>query len=129
MIDLTQSTAVELAEHRIRVDAVCPGAVHTELMHRGRPEVSDGRREQLQTRPERGEPEMIADVATWLASDEARFVTGTTVTADGGTMAATPTGRPRSRPPSPNDGNRLRQHGPGPRGAASLMLRTRRPGG
>jgi hypothetical protein len=33
---------------------------------------------------------MIADVATWLASDEARFVTGEAVTADGGLMAAAP---------------------------------------
>ncbi len=90
VINLTQSTAVELAEHHIRVNAVCPGAVYTELMHRGRPEISDGWREQIQPWPERGEPEMIADVATWLATDEARFVTGTTVTADGGTMAAAP---------------------------------------
>ena len=47
-------------------------------------------REQIQPWPERGQAEMIADVAIWLASDGARFVTGEAVTADGGLMAATP---------------------------------------
>lgn len=90
VISLTQTTAVELAEHRIRVNAVCPGAIYTELLHRGRPELTDVWRSQIQPWPERGEAEMIADVASWLASDEARFVTGQAVTADGGLMAAAP---------------------------------------
>ena len=90
VISLTQTTAVELAPHRIRVNAVCPGAVYTELLHRGRPELTDEWREHLQPWPERGGPEMVADVAVWLASDAARFVTGASVTADGGLMAAAP---------------------------------------
>lgn len=90
VIGLTKATAVELAEHRIRVNAVCPGAVYTELLHRGRPEQTDVWREQIQPWPDRGEPTMIADVACWLASDEARFVTGEAVVADGGLMAAAP---------------------------------------
>ena len=90
VISLTQTTAVELAAHRIRVNAVCPGAIYTELLHRGRPELTDRWREQIQPWPERGQAEMIADVAIWLASDGARFVTGEAVTADGGLMAATP---------------------------------------
>lgn len=90
VISLTRTTAVELAEHHIRVNAVCPGAVYTDLLHRGRPEYTDGWREEIQPWPERGEPGMIADVALWLASDEARFVSGEAVTADGGLMAATP---------------------------------------
>ncbi len=90
VINLTKTTAVELAEQRIRVNAVCPGAIYTELLHRGRPEQTDVWREQIQPWPDRGEAEMIADVAVWLASDEARFVTGEAVTADGGLMAATP---------------------------------------
>lgn len=90
VISLTQTTAVELAPHRIRVNAVCPGAIYTELLHRGRPETTDEWREHLQPWPDRGQPEMVADVATWLASDAARFVTGASVTADGGLMAATP---------------------------------------
>ena len=90
VIGFTKATAAELAEHRIRVNAVCPGAVYTELLHRGRPEQTDVWRAEIQPWPERGEPEMIADVACWLAGDESRFVTGETVTADGGLMAATP---------------------------------------
>lgn len=90
VISLTRTTAAELAPHRIRVNAVCPGAVYTELLHRGRPDLTDRWREQIQPWPDRGQPEMIADVATWLGSDEARFVTGEAVTADGGLMAATP---------------------------------------
>jgi NAD(P)-dependent dehydrogenase (short-subunit alcohol dehydrogenase family) len=90
VIGFTKATAAELAEHRIRVNAVCPGAVYTELLHRGRPEQTDVWRAEIQPWPERGEPEMIADVACWLASDESRFVTGETVTADGGLMAAAP---------------------------------------
>ena len=90
VIGFTRSTAAELAEHRIRVNAVCPGAIYTELLHRGRSEQTDVWREQIQPWPERGQPAMIADVAVWLASDESRFVTGEAVTADGGLMAATP---------------------------------------
>ena len=90
VIGFTKATAVELAEHRIRVNAVCPGAIYTELLHRGRPEQTDVWREQLQPWPERGQPEMIADVAIWLSSDESRFVTGEAVVADGGMMAAAP---------------------------------------
>ncbi|MDW3214397.1 MAG: glucose 1-dehydrogenase [Ilumatobacteraceae bacterium] len=90
VISLTRTTAAELAPHRIRVNAVCPGAVYTELLHRGRPELTDRWREQIQPWPDRGQPEMIADVAVWLGGDGARFVTGEAVTADGGLMAATP---------------------------------------
>lgn len=90
VISLTQSTAVELAQHHIRVNAVCPGAVYTDLLHRGRPDVTDEWRREIQPWPERGQPEMIADVAVWLSSEQSRFVTGEAVTADGGLMAATP---------------------------------------
>jgi NAD(P)-dependent dehydrogenase (short-subunit alcohol dehydrogenase family) len=90
VISLTQSTAVELAQHHIRVNAVCPGAVYTDLLHRGRPDVTDQWRHEIQPWPERGQPEMIADVAVWLAGDSSRFVTGQAVIADGGLMAATP---------------------------------------
>ena len=40
--------------------------------------------------PDRGEPEHIADVAAFLVSDDARFITGETVKVDGGLMAAGP---------------------------------------
>lgn len=90
VISLTKTTAAELAEYRIRVNAVCPGAIYTELLTRGRPDDTDRWRQEIQPWPERGEPGMVADVALWLASDESRFVTGEAVVADGGLMAATP---------------------------------------
>lgn len=90
VIGLTKATAVELAEHRIRVNAICPGAIYTELLTRGRPDDTDRWREEIQPWPDRGDADMIADVAVWLASDGSRFVTGEAVTADGGVMAATP---------------------------------------
>lgn len=90
VIGFTKATAAELAEHRIRVNAVCPGAIYTELLTRGKPEATDRWREEIQPWPDRGDADMIADVAVWLASDEARFVTGEAVTADGGVMAASP---------------------------------------
>lgn len=90
VVSLTQSTAVELAPHHIRVNAVCPGAIYTELLHRGNPDHTDSWRRDIQPWPERGDAAAIADIAVWLASDEARFVTGTSIVADGGLMAATP---------------------------------------
>ena len=90
VLSLTKTSAVELAPHRIRVNAVSPGAIYTELLHRGRPEFTDSWREQIQPWPDRGTAEAIADVVAWLASDESRFVTGAEVLADGGVIAAAP---------------------------------------
>jgi NAD(P)-dependent dehydrogenase (short-subunit alcohol dehydrogenase family) len=90
VINLTQSAAVELAPHRIRVNAICPGAVYTDLLHRGDPEAADEWRQDLQPWPDRGEPSDIAGVATWLASDDSRFVSGTHIVADGALTAAGP---------------------------------------
>ena len=90
VINLTQSAAVELAPHRIRVNAICPGAVYTDLLHRGDPEAADQWREELQPWPDRGEPSDIAGVATWLASDDSRFVSGAHIVADGALTAAGP---------------------------------------
>ncbi|MGH9132780.1 MAG: SDR family NAD(P)-dependent oxidoreductase, partial [Ilumatobacteraceae bacterium] len=90
VINLTQSTAVELAPHRIRVNAICPGAVYTELLHRGDPEAADAWRHDLQPWPDRGEAADIAGIATWLASDDSRFVSGAHIVADGALTAAGP---------------------------------------
>jgi NAD(P)-dependent dehydrogenase (short-subunit alcohol dehydrogenase family) len=86
VISLTGNVAAELAPHRIRVNAIAPGVISTPLLHRGKPE----RYEQQfgrQPWPDRGEPAHIADVAVFLCSDEARFITGETVKVDGGLLA------------------------------------------
>ena len=86
VISLIQNVAVELGPHRIRVVGIAPGVISTPLVHRGRPDKYEKQFTQ-QPWPDRGEPEVIADVASFLASDEARFITGETVKVDGGLLA------------------------------------------
>ena len=83
VISLIDNVATELAPDRIRV---APGVISTPLVHRGRPDKFD---KQLhhQPWPDQGEPDAIADVASFLASDEARFITGETIKVDGGLLA------------------------------------------
>ena len=88
VISLSQTTAVELAPHRIRVNAINPRVIFTPLMHGGEPEEAARAMEQLQPWPERGEGADIAAMATYLASDESSFVTGQALTVDGGLTAA-----------------------------------------
>jgi len=86
VINLTENVAAELGPHRIRVVGIAPGVISTPLVHRGRPEKYEKQFRQ-QPWPERGEPEVIADVASFLVSNEARFITGETVRVDGGLLA------------------------------------------
>lgn len=89
VISLTQLAAVELASARIRVNAICPGAVLT-----GSPAwLTEERRQwhaHLQPLPASGAPEYIAAAALFLASDDAAFVTGEAMVVDGGLTAAGP---------------------------------------
>ncbi len=86
VVSMTRSIAVELAEHRIRMNSVAPGTIMTPLLHRGRPEKIQA---QLppQPWPDHGQPENIAAVVAFLCSDDAAFMTGETVVADGGRIA------------------------------------------
>ena len=91
VISLTKSAAVELAEQKIRVNAICPGFIATPLAANG--EVDHGLRERFagaQPWPEFGDGEHIAGAALFLASDDARFVTGESIIVDGGLTAAGP---------------------------------------
>ncbi|HTR83454.1 MAG TPA: SDR family oxidoreductase [Reyranella sp.] len=86
VISLIEGAAVEYAAERIRVVGIAPGVISTPLVHRGRPEKFE-KQFHHQPWPDRGEPEVIADVASFLASDEARFITGETIKVDGGLLA------------------------------------------
>jgi NAD(P)-dependent dehydrogenase (short-subunit alcohol dehydrogenase family) len=84
---LTKSMAVALAPQGIRVNAVGPGTIDTPLLANV---VKDRafRSKVLSRTPlgRYGRPEEIAAIVAWLASDEASYVTGTTIFADGGRL-------------------------------------------
>ncbi len=86
VISLIENVAAELGPDRIRVVGIAPGVISTPLVHRGRPDKYEKQFSQ-QPWPDRGEPDVIADVASFLVSDEARFITGETVKVDGGLLA------------------------------------------
>ena len=86
VISLTENVAAELAPHRIRVVGIAPGVISTPLLHRGKPERYEAQFKRTPW-PDRGAPEHIADVAAFLCSDDARFITGETVKVDGGLLA------------------------------------------
>lgn len=82
---LMKSLAQELAEKKIRVNGVAPGAVKTAI-NREVWENPERAKELLKLIPygRLGEPEDVAKVVVWLASDEADYITGSTVFVDGG---------------------------------------------
>jgi len=96
VINLTRTAALENAKHGIRVNCVCPGAINTrvaQILGKGR--ADEWRRVMGAAHPigRMGEPDEIANTVTFLASDEASFITGASFVADGGVTAGT--GLPR----------------------------------
>lgn len=87
VVNITLNAAVELAELDIRVNAVCPGVIFTDLMHRGRADEAEAVTRKIQPARMRGQPEHIASMVKFLASDEGEFITGTTQVVDGGYLA------------------------------------------
>jgi meso-butanediol dehydrogenase/(S,S)-butanediol dehydrogenase/diacetyl reductase len=81
LLSFTRSAALEGAERKIRVNAVLPGAVDTQMLHEN-PNVKSGL-EKID-RGMTGKPEDIAAVIAFLASPEADFVRGAGVVVDGG---------------------------------------------
>jgi NAD(P)-dependent dehydrogenase (short-subunit alcohol dehydrogenase family) len=100
VVNLTRAASLELAPDKIRVNAICPGGILTPLIHRGSPDAARPRMKELQPWPEVGEGEHIAGAALFLASDDARFVTGEALVVDGGLTAAGPNLISRMRDPN-----------------------------
>jgi len=86
VIELTKTMAVELAQHRITVNAIAPAQIDTRLTQ-SLPEEARTRRLARIPLGRFGEPEEVARVALFLASDDASFVTGHTLAVDGGYLA------------------------------------------
>ncbi len=82
---MNKSIAQEVAPYRIRVNSVCPGAIRTPINRSAweTPEAYD-RLMALIPYKRIGEPEDIARVVAWLASDEADYITGASLFVDGG---------------------------------------------
>lgn len=91
VINLTRAAATELGAHRIRVNAICPGAIATPLLAMGGDvEALAANLTSMQPWPEAGRGEDIAGTALFLAGDDSRFVTGAALVVDGGMTAAGP---------------------------------------
>lgn len=84
---LMKSMAQELAQYKIRVNSIGPGAIQTPI-NKIAWETPEALKKLLTVIPygRIGQPEDIGKVAVWLASDEADYITGTTIFADGGML-------------------------------------------
>ena len=89
VIQMTRCLALDHAADGIRVNSLCPGPTDTPLAHRGRDATGDPEGA-LRSRLERiplgrvGTPQEMANAAAFLCSDEASFMTGAVIIADGG---------------------------------------------
>ncbi len=90
VLQFTRAMALDHAREGIRVNAICPGPVDTPLLR----DVRDDAEEELKAIAEAtpmgrvGTPDEIAGAITFLASDDATFITGSALFADGGITAA-----------------------------------------
>ena len=84
---LTKVMALSLAPHGIRVNAIGPGSIMTNIL-RSVADDADAKNRILSRTPmgRIGEPKEIAAIAAFLASDEASYITGQTIYADGGRL-------------------------------------------
>jgi len=87
IMQLTRAMAIALAPHGIRVNAIGPGSIETPML--ATVVTDEAARERVLSRTPLGrfgQPEEIAAIAAWLASDEASYITGQTIYADGGRL-------------------------------------------
>lgn len=94
LINLVKVAATQLAGSNVRVNAICPGLIETgmtrEIYEMARSSGKGQRIGRLNPLKRGGEPEEIASVALFLASDAASYVNGQAITVDGGLSASHP---------------------------------------
>ncbi len=94
ILQLTRNMAMDYAEHKIRVNCLCPGPIDTPLLQRSCTRLGGGNPEKMReiyasfTIMKRlGLPVEVANAALFLASDEASYITGVALPVDGGFVA------------------------------------------
>ncbi len=97
LMQMTKTTAIIHAENKIRLNCVVPGLMHTPLVERLANKYADGKYEEfVKTRNNQvpmkkmGSSFDVAHAVLFLASDEAKYITGTEIVVDGGLTATTP---------------------------------------
>jgi 2-hydroxycyclohexanecarboxyl-CoA dehydrogenase len=86
VISFTKSLAKEVAQYGINVNCVCPGPTATPTMLKGFEKNPEARKAYENTLPLKrlGKPEEVASTVLYLASDDAAFITGQSISVDGG---------------------------------------------
>ncbi len=89
VVGLTKTAAIEFAKKQIRVNAVCPGGIRTQMLERLIDEKPWVEKQMLKLQPigRLGEPREVGRVVVFLCSDDASFVTGHAMPVDGGCVA------------------------------------------
>ena len=88
VIGMTKTWARELGRYQIRVNAVCPGFVLTEMVQKMPEKILAGLAAKTPL-GRMGKPEDVANLYAWLASDEASWIHGTAISIDGGMVLGT----------------------------------------
>jgi NAD(P)-dependent dehydrogenase (short-subunit alcohol dehydrogenase family) len=89
VVGLTRTAALEFAQKKIRVNCVCPGFIRTAMVERALDKGFIAESQMIAIEPvgRLGKPEEVAEGVLWLLSESASFVTGHTLTIDGGWTA------------------------------------------
>jgi NAD(P)-dependent dehydrogenase (short-subunit alcohol dehydrogenase family) len=101
VIQFTKCAAIELAHYEVRVNTIAPGNIPTPLVAKSAANMDPEQLERFQAkirqtmrddRPlkREGTPEDVAEAALYFATDRSRYVTGTVLPVDGGTVAGKP---------------------------------------
>ena len=97
LASIAKTTALDYASYNIRANAVCPGTIETPLYHQAIDNYCQKsgadksaihlEEEKLQPLQRLGQPEEVAELVLFLASDKAKFITGSLQVIDGGYTA------------------------------------------